>query len=82
MDIGFKVFAVVVLGFLFSLGLMLMDYGASAKGTDGSGMSLVFEKIDPRVMYHEGLLLVLASFLFMTSLVAIELKEKLKCQTC
>ncbi len=71
--LAFKIFSVVALGFLFSLGLLLIDYGASLKGTDGYGQSLAFERVDPRVMYHEGIIFVLGSFLCMTVIAAHEL---------
>ncbi|VVB61554.1 Uncharacterised protein [uncultured archaeon] len=71
--LSFKIFSVVALGFLFSLGMLLIDYGASLKGTDGYGQSLAFERVDPRIMYHEGIIFVLGSFLCMTVLAAHEL---------
>jgi hypothetical protein len=48
---------------------MLIDYGASFKDI-GYGQSLIFERIEPRVMYHSGLLLVTCSFLILTLLCA------------
>jgi hypothetical protein len=59
----------MIMSFWFSLGLMLMDYGASFK-CNGIGQSLIFERVEPRVMYHSGLLMTIASFLILVVLCA------------
>jgi len=67
--IRFKIMASICLAFLFFLGLLLMDYGASLNNIKGQikgeiyGQSLVFSRVEPRIMYHTGLVLCLASFL-------------------
>lgn len=74
----FKIVVMMVLIYFFSLGLMLMDYGASFKcfkecgGLDAYLQSLVFERIEPRVVYHLGLVFVVASFMFAEMIVAYE----------
>jgi hypothetical protein len=65
----FKFMLVIVCSYFFNLGLMLMDYGATFKDV-GYCQSLIFERIEPRVVYHSGLLLVTCSFLILTLLCA------------
>jgi len=65
----FKFVLVIACSYLFNLGLMLMDYGATFKDV-GYAQSLIFERIEPRVVYHSGLLLVTCSFLILTLLCA------------
>jgi hypothetical protein len=73
--LGFKILLVMILGFLFSTGLMLMDYGATFKDTEAYGQSLVFERIEPRTIYHTGMLLVIGSFFVLSMLCAWELSK-------
>jgi len=73
----FKFMLVIVCSYFFNLGLMFMDYGATFKDLKWIvGQSLIFENIEPRVMYHSGLLLVTCSFLILTLLCAHLLIEK------
>jgi hypothetical protein len=44
------------------MGIMLMDYGATFNNI-GFGQSLMFDRIEPRVMYHSGVVLCYSSFL-------------------
>jgi hypothetical protein len=57
---------------------MLMDYGATFKDLKGiAGQSLIFENIEPRVLYHSGLLFSTLSFMILTTMCAHYLyKEK------
>lgn len=69
--IGIRVLFIVCIGFIFSLGIMLIDYGSSLKCVEECGygkmilQSLIFYHIEPRVSYHLGLLLVVGCFLTM-----------------
>jgi hypothetical protein len=54
----------------FSLGLMQMDYGATFKETGGYGQSLLFSRVEPREIYHSGLIIVSATFFILTMLCA------------
>jgi hypothetical protein len=65
----FKFLLVFVSIYFFCIGLMLMDYGATFK-EKMIGQSLIFENIEPRIMYHLGLLLVTGSFMLLTMLCA------------
>jgi hypothetical protein len=67
-DVKFLLIFLSVLA--FSLGLLLMDYGASFKDMRGivAFQSLAFDDIDPRVTYHGGLTLVILAFLTTSSL--------------
>jgi hypothetical protein len=67
----FKFLLVFICIYFFCLGLMLMDYGATFKDLKGIvGQSLIFENIEPRVLYHSGLLLVTCSFMILIVLCA------------
>jgi len=71
----FKFLLVFVCIYFFSLGLMMIDYGATFKDLKVVGQSLVFENIEPRIMYHLGLLLVTGSFMLLTALCAYYLSR-------
>lgn len=72
--LGPKLLLVVIASWFFATGIMLMDYGATFKDV-GFGQSLVFERIEPRVIYHSGLLMALGSFLIVCVLCAYELSK-------
>lgn len=70
--------------FLFFLGLMLIDYGASFKGVDQIAFqSLLFESIDARIVYHLGVLMVFYSCLISHSLAFHHIvRQARRCPTC
>jgi hypothetical protein len=81
MKLGSKIVLVACLAFLQVLGLMLIDYGASAKNLGRNDIffqSLAFDKIDSRTTYNLGLLFVTASYLCLTALAVNELTRDLQ----
>ena len=78
----FRFSLVFVCIYFFVLGLMLMDYGATFKDLPVIGQSLLFERIEPRVMYHSGLLLAAFSFMVLTILSAYYLSQERSVKQC
>jgi hypothetical protein len=81
MKLGFKIILIVCLAFFQVLGLMLIDYGASAgnfAGYDTVFQSLAFGRIEPRIIYHLGILFVATSYLCLTALAINELTRDLR----
>lgn len=77
-----KVFKMVLMSVLiwhFCLGVMLIDYGASFKCFKECNIgnvtfeSLILRNIEPRVVYHLGLIFVLLSFLILQFIYSYEL---------
>lgn len=83
-----KALSLLCLIFLYSLSIMLIDYGASLKSYNECGecykalgidkpthfvlQSLVFKNIEPRVAYHAGLVLSLCIILVLSFLYIYE----------
>jgi hypothetical protein len=63
----YELLALVVAVFLFNIGLMLMDYGATFRDI-GYLQTFVFERIETRVAYHSGVILAVASFFLLVML--------------
>ena len=61
-----KIFIVFGLVVLFSLGLLLIDYGATFKDSRIVMQSLLFEEISPRITYHTGIIIIIAVFLILS----------------
>lgn len=60
-------------------GILLIDYGATFHNLDGVvGESLIFENIDPRMMYHEGLLMCLFAFIIALFINGLYLDNEIK----
>jgi hypothetical protein len=74
----FKISLTYVAIYFFCLGFMFVDYGASAKGLDIAGQSLVFNFVEPRILYHTGLFLMTASFFVLLVLCAYYLSMERK----
>lgn len=60
-----KTVLALVLIHIFWLGIMLVDYGASFKCDNILFEGLVLKNVEPRVVYHFGLVLIIFSFLIM-----------------
>jgi hypothetical protein len=71
----FEILLVTLSNLMFCEGLMLMDYGATFKNIGFVGESLVFKNIEPRVIYHTGLVMCLVSYLMLVILSAWELSK-------
>ena len=57
-----KVMSSLTLIIIFMIGLMLIDYGATFKDANAYFQSLLFGRIEPRIVYHFGVILVLTTF--------------------
>lgn len=70
----FKIIVVLLSFFWFSWGTLLIDYGSSLQN-GCIFQTLLLDKVEPRVIYHSGLLIVFGSFF---AVVLIALNELLK----
>lgn len=57
----------------FSIGLMLIDYGATMRISGGHGETLLFSSVPPRVTYHSGILLAIVAMFFVATVAVSEL---------
>jgi len=73
----FKLFVGMISFFIFSWGTLLIDYGATLQN-GCVFQTLLLDKIEPRVVYHLGLLMVFGSFFVVT---LISINEILKRRT-
>ena len=83
-----KLWGVLIIGFFFFLGMMLIDYGASFKCQEeckyictGECLefrvsSLASKGLEPRIVYHIGVLLVIVSFLILAGVVYNEIVKR------
>jgi len=72
-----KIYWIFFLSFLMFLGIMLVDYGCTLQNNAG----IVFESLfltnqSPRIVYHEGLLLIIFSFVLMIFSLIHEVTKK------
>lgn len=80
----FRIMLIFCIVILFSIGIMLIDYGASlkcffeCKGLEFYLQSLVFERIEPRIAYHLGLLLVISTFLITTGVYVFDIAKEVE----
>lgn len=67
-----KIFLSIVLAHFLFFGMMLIDYGITFKCLCSDvkfyAQTLLFEKIEARVVYHLGIILILFSFLVLEAL--------------
>ncbi|MEM0265573.1 MAG: hypothetical protein QXP13_06275 [Candidatus Methanomethylicia archaeon] len=65
-------FYILCLTIIFFLGMMLIDYGASLRCIqylyDAYLETLVFQRVEPRIAYHLGVLIVFTTFMTIIAL--------------
>lgn len=83
-----KTFSLICLTVVFMVGMMCIDWGASAKINEACGTKIVFEglvfkNVEGRVLYHAGVLVVILCWLvlcacFLSAKNFCEEKKKIK----
>ena len=60
-----KALALFMLSIFFMVGIWNMDLGASLKGSNYRAEGLILVDLEPRVIYHIGLMISIGCFLFL-----------------